>query len=112
MHPKPEIIAGIFDMQNNVSQNLMVKLPDWIKTIDYTDLAQAFEIMQTNELAVYHYRDFLAEIFGIDVAQMTGNRVRPNSKPSDWSQEYLSDRNIDQHKLLERMQQPGAPMIL
>lgn len=111
-HPKSEIIAGIFSVsQSSVAQDLLVNLPDFIKAVDYQDLFRAFEIMETDALAIYYYRGFLSEIFGIDVAKMTENQVRSNSKPSDWSQEYLSDRNIDQNQLLQRMQQQGAPMI-
>lgn len=88
------------------------KSPGFIQTATYADLLRAFEMMQFDELAVYHYRDFVARIFGIDVAQMTQNRMKSQSRPSDWSQEYLSDRNIDQEKLINRMKQQGAPIMV
>lgn len=113
VHPKSVVIAAVFGVsQSSVAQDLLVKLPDFIQTTTYADLLRAFEMMQFDELAVYHYRDFVARIFGIDVAQMTQNRMKSQSRPSDWSQEYLSDRNIDQEKLINRMKQQGAPMMV
>ncbi|MFT3794468.1 hypothetical protein [Flavobacterium sp.] len=111
-HPKPTIIAAIFRVsQSSVAQDLVVRLPHLMQTTNYTDLLQAFEMIKDDDLSVYHYRDFVASIFGIDVAQMTQNQMRSNAKPSDWSQEYLSDRQIDQQELINRMKEQGAPMM-
>lgn len=113
-YPRATFIAAVFRInQSSVAQDILVNLPTVMRSINYQDLVLALAEINGDELALNHYSDFVTKLFGVDFHKMgnAGSAEECPFAPSDWSAEYLGDRNIPQQELLGRMRSHGAPMI-
>ena len=127
-HEKSLLISTMFSkMKSSMARNILLGMPKLLLSLSLSDLLESLVKIQEDELAMYYYCQFLAEIFGIDVHELgrrepsintTGeaNIIRSHGRgairPGDWSHRVLEYIEIDQSDLILRMQKDGAPMIL
>lgn len=121
------LLAEIFIVcKSSLADKLVIDLPLFLKKLEYKDIVKAFALMQDDELAIFYFSSFVAEMFGINPHQLAKQhadlsrvlcfiersfREGQGPRPTDWSVDYLKERGLNQEKMIQQMKEQAAPML-